>query len=99
LEVSDELPGLLREPKVEVGAEIGVVRIWSPNGLLASIGGREGDLAIVWVPVARGEIENVWNDFHKIVSDLLSAGYPGCIDCAGPAAVEPWDEAARRAEF
>jgi hypothetical protein len=57
------------------------------------------NLDIVWVPIARDELEKVWLSFEQIVSDLLSAGYPGCIDCAGPAATEPWDEAQSRLGF
>lgn len=99
LRVSDELPSMLRQPVVELGAEENTIRLWSPDGRLASLGGSEENLTIVWVPIERGELEIIWGDFQKIVCDLLAAGYPGCIDCAGPAATEPWDEAASRAGF
>ncbi len=99
LKISDELPSIVHEPKVELGAEENTIRVWSLNGPLVALGGIEQNLDIVWVPIGRDELENVWRRFEQIVSDLLSAGYPGCIDCAGPAATEPWDEAQSRSGF
>ncbi|MAE38482.1 MAG: hypothetical protein CL969_02460, partial [Euryarchaeota archaeon] len=72
---------------------------YSNDELLASVGGDEPDIAVCWIPILEEEFENVWDDFRQIISDLLIAGYPGCIDCAGPAATEPWDEQSRRDEF
>lgn len=99
LKISDELPSIVHEPKVELGAEENSIRVWSPKGLLVALGGSAQNLDIVWVPIGRNELENVWHSFEQIVSDLLSVGYPGCIDCAGPAATEPWDEAQSRLGF
>lgn len=99
LKISDELPSIVHEPKVELGAEENTIRVWSPNGPLVALGGVEQHLDIVWVPIDRDELETIWHRFEQIVSDLLSAGYPGCIDCAGPAATEPWDEAQSRLGF
>ena len=45
-------------------------------------------LKIVWI---KGGGEKWFQLTQKIV-ELGSAGYPGCIGCAGPAASEPWDE-------
>jgi hypothetical protein len=99
LKISDELPSIVHEPKVELGAEENSIRVWSPKGLLVALGGSAQNLDIVWVPIGRNELENVWHSFEQIVSDLLSVGYPGCIDCAGPAATEPWDEDQSRLGF
>ena len=99
LQISDELPSLVHEPKVELGAEENTIRAESPNGPLFVLGGIEQSLDIVWVPIGRDELEDVWRRFEQIVSDLLSVGYPGCIDCAGPAATEPWDESQSRSGF
>ncbi len=99
LQISDELPSLVHEPKVELGAEENTIRAESPNGPLFVLGGIEQSLDIVWVPIGRNELEDVWRRFEQIVSDLLSVGYPGCIDCAGPAATEPWDESQSRSGF
>lgn len=99
LKINDELPSLVHEPKVELGAEENTIRVWSPNGPLFALGGIEQSLDIVWVPIGRDELEDVWRRFEQIVSGLLSVGYPGCIDCAGPAATEPWDEAQSRSGF
>ena len=99
LQISDELPSLVHEPKVELGAEENIIRVVSPDGPLFVLGGIEQSLDIVWVPIGRDELEDVWRRFEQIVSDLLSVGYPGCIDCAGPAATEPWDESQSRSGF
>ena len=99
LQISEELPSLVHEPIVELGAEENTIRAESPNGPLFVLGGIEQSLDIVWVPIGRNELEDVWRRFEQIVSDLLSVGYPGCIDCAGPAATEPWDEAQSRSGF
>lgn len=99
LQISDELPSLVHEPKVELGAEENTIRAESLNGPLFVLGGIEQSLDIVWVPIGRNELEDVWRKFEQIVSDLLSVGYPGCIDCAGPAATEPWDESQSRSGF
>lgn len=99
LKISDELPSIVHEPKVELGAEENTIRVWSPKGLLVALGGSAQNLDIVWVPIGVNELENVWHSFEQIVSNLLSVGYPGCIDCAGPAATEPWDEAQSRLGF
>ncbi len=99
LQISDQLPSLVHEPKVELGAEENTIRAGSPNGPLFVLGGIEQSLDIVWVPISKDELEDVWRRFEQIVSDLLSVGYPGCIDCAGPAATEPWDEAQSRSGF
>jgi hypothetical protein len=37
--------------------------------------------------------------FVEHVEDLLDAGYPGCIGCAGPGAEGEWDEISQRAKF
>ncbi|MBC8437771.1 MAG: hypothetical protein H8D82_00710 [Euryarchaeota archaeon] len=96
LKISDELPSMVHEPKVELGAEDDLVTLKKEEQELVRLGGGEPSNDTVWVPVKKNEIEQVWLEFTTIVSDLLSAGYPGCIDCAGPAATEPWDEISSR---
>jgi len=99
LQINDELPQLLNEPQIKLSTADSQVRIYSNDELLASVGGDEPDIAVCWIPILEEEFENVWDDFRQIISDLLIAGYPGCIDCAGPAATEPWDVQSRRDEI
>lgn len=99
LQISDDLPRMLKEPTIELGAEEATIRLWSEKDLLGTLGGPEPNLSVVWVPCEPKEFEQLWRDFLAIVSSLTSAGYPGCIDCAGPAATEPWDEGAQRLQF
>ena len=99
LHISDSLPSLLREPKVSSQIGWNYVCIRSEGELIARIGGPEPSLGACWIPETRSKCDVAWDNFREIVHDLLEAGYPGCIDCAGPAATEPWDEATRRSEL
>jgi hypothetical protein len=55
------------------------------------------DDSICWVPSE--DLSASWILFSEVVFNLLTAGYPGCIGCAGPAAEGPWREAEQRALF
>ncbi len=37
-----------------------------------------------------------WTDFKKRITELVEAGYPGCIGCGGPGSEEPWNEEENR---
>lgn len=60
---------------------------------MADFGADEPDVEVCWVPLCN------WADFFEQVTDLLEAGYPGCIGCAGPGAEGEWNETARRRQF
>jgi hypothetical protein len=60
---------------------------------MAYFGPDEPGVEICWVPHCE------WNDFSEQVIDLLEAGYPGCIGCAGPGAEGEWNETFRRGHF
>lgn len=83
--ISDNIPARLNLPTVIEG-EIQV------EGLFR-LGGEEPPLDICWVPGCG------WDDFNEQVLELLEAGYPGCVGCAGPGAEGEWNEAVRRREF
>ncbi len=85
LAIGDKIPERIKLPTIEIGD-------LSCDGLF-QIGGPEPELSICWVPNAN------WEDFHEQVMELLEAGYPGCVGCAGPGAEGAWDEASRRREF
>lgn len=48
---------------------------------------------VVWVPL---ECDEAWMNLEATAMDLLEAGYPGCVGCAGPEAEAPWDETTSR---
>jgi len=56
---------------------------------IGRLGGMEPTLEIVWI---EGEIQHLIHRVIELVEEFLAAGYPGCRDCLGPAATEPWDE-------
>ena len=65
------------------GTENGIISVSPPNSL-----------DVVWVK----KNEETWNNLTIKIIELGSAGYPGCIGCAGPAADEPWNEKRSRDE-
>ena len=65
------------------GSENGIISVSPPNSL-----------DVVWVK----KNEETWNNLTIKIIELGSAGYPGCIGCAGPAADEPWNEKRSRDE-
>ncbi len=98
LQINDQLPQLINEPQVVKGVE-NQLRLFHEGKLLFLIGGDEPDLSTCWIPVFDNDFDTSWEVLSKQISDLLVAGYPGCIGCAGPAATEPWDEKSRREIF
>ena len=83
--ISDNIPSRLSLPNVIEGDFIA-------EGLF-QLGGEEPSLEICWIP------DCSWHDFSEQVLELLEAGYPGCVGCAGPGAEGEWNEAARRRQF
>ncbi len=49
----------------------------------------------VWI---KGDY-NHWPLLKKSILELANAGYPGCVNCAGPAAELPWDEISSRSKI
>jgi hypothetical protein len=83
--IADKIPSRIDLPTIVEG-ELGV------DGLF-KIGGSEPSLETCWVP------NGTYEEFEEQVLDLLEAGYPGCVGCAGPGGEGVWDEKARRANF
>ena len=83
--ISDYIPSRITLPEVEEGT----FRIHD----IAHFDQDEPSLDICWVPNCD------WGDFKVQVLELLEAGYPGCVGCAGPGAEEEWNEKSRRHEF
>jgi len=48
---------------------------------------------VVWIPLRTAE---AWAAIKSTALDLMEAGYPGCVGCAGKEAEVPWDETANR---
>jgi hypothetical protein len=83
--ISDHIPSKTILPNVVEGEfEIMDMAYFGPD---------EPEMSICWVPLCN------WEDFFEQVIDLLEAGYPGCIGCAGPGAEGDWNEAFRRSQF
>jgi hypothetical protein len=97
LKISDALPSMIREPIIKIKSLSKVVSISCDSGILAQIGGDEPELEVCWIMDSGEGIEKLWARFLKDVSDLLIAGYPGCVDCGGPYSEGVWDELASRA--
>ena len=48
---------------------------------------------VVWIPL---NAQESWLCVEATALDLLEAGYPGCVGCAGAEAEQAWDETASR---
>jgi hypothetical protein len=48
---------------------------------------------VVWIPL---EGRAAWEAIKTTALDLIRAGYPGCVGCAGSEAEQPWDESQNR---
>jgi len=83
--ISDHIPSKTSLPSVVEG-EFKIIE-------MAYFGVEEPHDEICWVPLCN------WTDFFEQVTDLLEAGYPGCIGCGGPGAEGEWNESFRRSQF
>lgn len=90
---------MLKEPEIKHSSVENLIRIFSKEELIVYFGKVEPDISVCWVPIIEDDFEIAWDDFRQVINDLLIAGYPGCVDCAGPAATEPWDELLHRSNF
>ena len=86
--IADNIPSRLSLPTIAVTEK----NYNFVEGLL-QLNGKEPTQDICWVP------GDVWNDFVEVCVELLEAGYPGCVGCAGPEAEEEWNEGFRRSSF
>ena len=60
------------------------------------IGGDEPGQDLVWIT---GNTHDIWNRYLRVMIELSSAGYPGCVGCGGPGAEEEWNEELRRVQI
>ena len=60
---------------------------------IGRLSGPEPPLQSVWVD---GDASDSLSKVLELAEEFLAAGYPGCRDCLGPAALEPCDEKRRR---
>ena len=63
------------------------------NRPLAQCGRQEPSIEVVWLPM---DTEGGWTSISAVVTELLEAGYPGCLGCGGPNSEEEWDESSSR---
>jgi hypothetical protein len=90
MQLGEVQPSRLRFPAFEKGDEASIVlRNTAEDSVLAQCSGEEPPLHVVWLPM---EPEAGWTTISSIASDLLEAGYPGCLGCGGPHTEGTWDE-------
>lgn len=94
LMMGDKLPARLMFPSYEF-CEEGILHVLDATTLtpLAQVGGSEPNTTILWLPM---QTRVAWEAIKTTCVDLLEAGYPGCIGCAGPEAELEWDEIQHR---
>lgn len=90
--VSQHIPARLLLPDV-TSHSFDCVSLMHENREIGRLGGTEPSLEIVWI---EGEIQHLIHKVIELAEEFLAAGYPGCRDCLGPAASEPWDESSFR---
>ena len=71
------------------------ISLFNDDILIGQIGGSmPNDSQVVFIPSK--DIQSSWNSLQNIASELIEAGYPGCLGCGGSDASEPWDEVQSR---
>ena len=95
LEISDLQPGNIIEPEIE-STNLNVIELHTSENKVVQLSGNEPELSICWVP---GDFQLLLEDFSKYARALAEAGYPGCLNCGGRDAAEPWNENLRRSEM
>ena len=96
VKITDLAPSMLLGVRGVVSNSEGIVIeiLGLQGGVIAN--DEPSDKRVVWIP---GDCTSVWSRFTETVLSLATAGYPGCVGCAGPAAEMPWDEEASRQRF
>ena len=61
--------------------------------LLSQSGAVEPPMSVLWLPM---EADEALDSILEASRDLLQAGYPGCVGCAGSVDERAWDEATHR---
>ncbi len=56
---------------------------------LAVCGLTEPSIDVLWFPMTA---KDAWGIIASMTSDLLDAGYPGCLGCGGPQSEQAWNE-------
>ena len=92
--MGDCLPSRVSFPEFKLDEGDAIV-FCEPTGLhpVVHCGMDEPHTDVVWIPINAHE---AWSCVEATALDLLDAGYPGCVGCAGAEAEQPWDEAASR---
>ena len=97
--MSDKLPARLDFPKL-LFHESDIISVrhqhegeWKE---IIHVGLVEPPADILWIPLNAAE---GWPTILAVLTELLDAGYPGCLGCGGPESEQPWDEAESRLRF
>lgn len=63
---------------------------------IMQVGLGEPEIDVLWIAL---EPSKAWQTIWLTLTELLEAGYPGCLGCGGPASEEPWNEEKSRLQF
>ena len=91
-QVSNAIPSRLELPELETHS-MEFISLYHSGIEIGRLSGPEPPLQSVWF---NGDASEALSKVLELAEDFLAAGYPGCRDCLGPAALEPWDEKLHR---
>ena len=95
--ISDSAPSIIIEMKKDGAGMKDQIEIFNYGKRIGLISHSEPEnMDCLWIP---SETSTFWRDFENRVSDLVEAGYPGCIGCGGPGSEDEWDEKQNRIRF
>lgn len=94
LNISDSVPSKISFPEL-IYIDSQEIILESPENNF-TIGEEEKSEEFCWVKSTKSETGEPWGDFQKMVLELATAGYPGCLGCGGPGSEEIWDESKSR---
>tara|TARA_Y100001970_G_scaffold273877_1_gene372686 strand:+ start:1752 stop:2138 length:387 start_codon:yes stop_codon:yes gene_type:complete len=95
LEISDEIPSMVMEPKVNPLGPEGDIFYECDGRIEFYFGVVAPEIETCWVKPS-DRIEDMWEGFSGVAIHLARAGYPGCLGCGGPGSEEIWDEKSSR---
>ena len=90
LKLSDVQPARTEFPSFGVG-DAEAIQFTDPdnNVIMAQCSQHEPASNVVWLPMG---VVDGWTALSEVATDLLNAGYPGCLGCGGPHSEGEWEE-------
>ena len=95
--ISDKAPSIIIEILAIPSQTKNQILIYNNEKIIGLISLNEPmELEYIWLAKNPKEF---WPDFINKISNLVEAGYPGCVGCGGPGSEEVWDEKINRIMF